>query len=85
MLPGLWRDARRLRKSGSWLWPGRKHKTLRKSTSPQSELGRRLRLGSDPGRLIRRWEAGDVPVSGPASVAVEYMIAEHETLADENQ
>lgn len=51
----------------------------------QSELGRRLRLGSDPGRLIRRWEAGDVPVSGPASVAVEYMIAEHETLADENQ
>ncbi len=33
-----------------------------------------LRLGKGGGRTVRRWEAGDVPISGPVSVAVEMML-----------
>lgn len=40
----------------------------------QSGLARVLRI-SDL-RTIRRWEAGEVPVSGPASVVLELMAAD---------
>lgn len=41
-----------------------------------SELARALRLrGRDPGQTVLRWEAGKAPVSGPASVAMEMMLA----------
>lgn len=32
-----------------------------------------LRMGECGGRTIRRWEAGEYPVPGPASVALEFM------------
>lgn len=34
-------------------------------------LAELLRIGDQ--RTIRRWEAGDVPVSGPASIVLELM------------
>jgi hypothetical protein len=37
-------------------------------------LAERLRLGSNGGRTVRRWEAGEVPVSGPAQVAIELLL-----------
>ena len=37
-------------------------------------LGTRLRLGSNGDRTVRRWEAGDVPVSGPAQVAIDLLL-----------
>lgn len=43
-----------------------------------SELGRALRLqGRDPGKTIDRWEnySDKNPISGPASVAIEAMLA----------
>lgn len=39
----------------------------------QSELARMLRISDI--RTIRRWEQGDVPVPGPASVVLELMDA----------
>lgn len=40
----------------------------------QSELARVLRITDI--RTIRRWEKGDIPVSGPASVVLELMAAD---------
>lgn len=37
-------------------------------------LATKLRLGSNGGRTVRRWEAGEVPVSGPAQVAIELLL-----------
>ncbi len=34
-----------------------------------------LRLGRNGGRTVRRWESGQTPISGPAQVAIEMMIA----------
>jgi hypothetical protein len=40
-----------------------------------AELGRLLRLkGRDPGYTVLAWEGGE-PISGPASVAIEMMLA----------
>lgn len=42
---------------------------------PMAEMGRILRLqGRDPGATIRDWERGNGP-TGPASVAIEMMLA----------
>lgn len=42
-----------------------------------AELGRALRLqGRDPGATIREWETRTT-VSGPVSIAVEYMLDGH--------
>lgn len=41
-----------------------------------NELRDALRLSPKMGnRIIRRWEAGEVPITGPASVAIEAMLA----------
>lgn len=40
----------------------------------QSGLAEALRLGPNGERTIRRWEAGDVPVTGPASLAIEMLL-----------
>lgn len=41
-----------------------------------SELGRALRFrGRDPGEMIAAWESGQRQISGPASVAIEAMLA----------
>ena len=40
----------------------------------QTDLAQALRMGKDGKRAIRRWEVGDVPVSGPASVAIEALL-----------
>lgn len=41
-----------------------------------NELRDALRLSRKMGnRIIRRWEAGEVPITGPASVAIEAMLA----------
>jgi DNA-binding transcriptional regulator YiaG len=41
----------------------------------QSQLAALLRMGSNGDRQIRRWEDGDAPVSGPASVAIEALLS----------
>lgn len=38
-------------------------------------LAEALRLGANGGRTVRRWESGETPISGPAQVAIEMMIA----------
>lgn len=40
----------------------------------QSGLAEALRLGPNGERTIRRWEVGDIPVTGPASVAIELLL-----------
>lgn len=40
---------------------------------PQSGLARLLRITDE--RTVRRWERGDVPVSGPASILLEMLDA----------
>jgi DNA-binding transcriptional regulator YiaG len=40
----------------------------------QAELAAALRMGANGERQVRRWEKGEVPVSGPASVALEHML-----------
>lgn len=40
-------------------------------------LAEALRLGKGGGRTVRRWEAGDTPISGPASLAIEMMLKVH--------
>lgn len=40
----------------------------------QTELARLLRISDI--RTVRRWETGDVPVSGPASIVLELMAAD---------
>lgn len=47
----------------------------------QNGLAEALRLGSNGGRTVRRWESGEIPISGPASVALELM-AEKEGVWD---
>lgn len=43
----------------------------------QNALAEVLRLGPNGARTIRRWESGQVPITGPASVALELMEANH--------
>lgn len=38
-------------------------------------LGEMLRLGRNGGRTVRRWEAGEIPVSGPATLAIEAFLS----------
>jgi DNA-binding transcriptional regulator YiaG len=40
----------------------------------QHDLAVLLRMGGDGKRAVRRWEAGDRHISGPASVAIEAML-----------
>jgi DNA-binding transcriptional regulator YiaG len=37
-------------------------------------LAEALRLGANGARTVRRWEAGDIAVTGPAAVAIELML-----------
>lgn len=39
----------------------------------QTGLAGVLRLGPNGERTIRRWEQGNVPITGPASVALELL------------
>jgi DNA-binding transcriptional regulator YiaG len=39
-------------------------------------LAEALRLGKGGGRTVRRWESGQVPISGPATVAIQLMLKE---------
>jgi DNA-binding transcriptional regulator YiaG len=40
----------------------------------QDQLAAALRMGADGKRAVRRWEAGDRAISGPASVAIEALL-----------
>jgi DNA (cytosine-5)-methyltransferase 1 len=40
----------------------------------QSGLAEALRMGPNGERTIRRWERGEVPITGPASVAIESLL-----------
>jgi DNA (cytosine-5)-methyltransferase 1 len=42
----------------------------------QAELAERLRMGANGERTVRRWETGETPITGPASLALEYMLKE---------
>ena len=37
-------------------------------------LAKALRLGKQGARTVRRWEAGDSAIPGPAEVAIEMML-----------
>ena len=41
----------------------------------QDQLAVALRMGTDGKRAVRRWEAGDRPISGPATVAIEALLS----------
>lgn len=41
----------------------------------QRGLATILRMGKNGERQVRRWEDGEVPVSGPASVAIEALLS----------
>jgi DNA-binding transcriptional regulator YiaG len=55
--------------------PDQLKEARRKLGLSASGLARALRLGIHGGRTVRRWEAGDFPILGPAQVAIEYMLA----------
>jgi DNA (cytosine-5)-methyltransferase 1 len=40
----------------------------------QQGLAEALRLGPNGERTVRRWEAGDVQITGPASLALELLV-----------
>lgn len=40
----------------------------------QSGLAEALRLGPNGGRTVRRWEGGQVEITGPASLAIELLL-----------
>jgi DNA-binding transcriptional regulator YiaG len=40
----------------------------------QQGLAEALRLGMNGERTIRRWEHGEIPISGPATVAIELLV-----------
>jgi DNA (cytosine-5)-methyltransferase 1 len=40
----------------------------------QSGLAEVLRLGPNGERTVRRWEQGDIPITGPASLAIELLL-----------
>lgn len=40
----------------------------------QHELAVLLRMGTDGKRAVRRWESGDRPISGPASVVLDALL-----------
>ena len=42
----------------------------------QTQLAKRLRMKGDGARQIRAWESGEYPITGPASLAIEYMLKE---------
>jgi DNA-binding transcriptional regulator YiaG len=46
-------------------------KALGLSTNGMAEA---LRLGKGGGRTVRRWESGETPISGPASLAIELLL-----------
>lgn len=55
----------------------------------QHQLACLLRMGADGKRAVRRWESGDRPISGPASVVLEALLdgwrpAESRNAAGEN-
>jgi DNA (cytosine-5)-methyltransferase 1 len=41
----------------------------------QGGLAERLRLGPNGERTVRRWESGETPITGPASLALEFLMA----------
>jgi len=43
----------------------------------QRQLAEALKLGADGGRRIRRWEDGEIEISGPAAVAMKLMEEKH--------
>lgn len=44
-------------------------------------LAEALRLGKDGGRTVRRWESGEVAITGPAQVAIELLLEQNKTRA----
>ena len=49
-------------------------KRIRRSMSmSQRQLAHAIRLGPNGDRTIRRWENGEIPITGPASLVLEYM------------
>lgn len=38
-------------------------------------MGDALLLGKDGGRTVRRWESGDVAISGPVTLAMRFLVA----------
>jgi DNA-binding transcriptional regulator YiaG len=45
----------------------------------QSGLAEALRMGANGGRTVRRWEAGEIPITGPATVAIELLLQRNAT------
>lgn len=45
----------------------------------QSGLADALRMGANGGRTVRRWEGGEMPITGPAAVAIEMLVQAKES------
>jgi DNA-binding transcriptional regulator YiaG len=55
--------------------PAELREARRKLGFSASGLARALRLGKGGDRTVRRWEAGERQIPGPAQVAIEMMLA----------
>lgn len=63
------------KKSESGKWTAADIKAARKQLGfSVRELSDTLRMGENGGRKIQRWESGDDPITGPASVAIEALL-----------
>ncbi len=74
-----------VRRTKDWFMTPAEIRASRQSLGlSQTGLAEALRLGPNGERTIRRWEAGDIPVTGPASVAIELLVAQRiEARSDE--
>ena len=53
--------------------PAEVHSIRKRAGLSQTDLARLLRIADI--RTVRRWETGDVPISGPASIILELLDA----------
>lgn len=60
-----------------WTQPDTVRQVRQRLGLTQAELAERLRLAPATGKdTVRSWESGKRPITGPAQVALEYMLRE---------
>lgn len=60
----------------NWMTPEQVKEVRLKLGLTQTQLAKRLRMKGNGARQIRAWESGEAPITGPASLAIEYMLRE---------
>lgn len=57
--------------------PAALYKARKALEMTQAELAEALRLKNNGERTVRRWEKGEVEISGPAQIAIEWLLQQH--------